>query len=181
MRIFRIIKDLRDIYLARIKWSKYEIGPGFHAGIRVRLWARRKLKIGTDFYIGRDSFIETDCVIGDYVMLGNKVGIIGKYDHIYQEIGIPTKCTASIRDKDYNWKGLDLVTEIGDDVWIGYGATIFQGVNIGQGSIVAACSVVTKNVEPYSIYGGNPAKRLGSRFNSEEETLLHIEKIKNYH
>jgi chloramphenicol O-acetyltransferase type B len=180
MKVIKIIKDLRDIYLAKIKWSRYEIGAGFHAGVRVRLWARQHLKIGIDFYIGRDSFIETDCLIGDYVMLGNKVGIIGKYDHIYQVVGVPTKCTPSIRDENYNWKGLDLITEIGNDVWIGYGATIIQGVKIGEGSIVAACSVVTKDVEPYSIYGGNPAKRLGSRFNSDEELILHMEKVKSY-
>ena len=52
---------------------------------------------------------------------------------------------------------------IEDDVWIGHGAVILKGVTLGQGSIVAAAAVVTKNVSPYSIVGGIPAKPIGSR------------------
>src|SRR5262249_48779514 len=48
-------------------------------------------------------------------------------------------------------------TVIGNDVWIGYGAIIMPGVTVGDGAIVAACSVVTKDVPAYSIVGGNPA------------------------
>ena len=66
MGIFYQIKKIRDLYLAKIKWRHYHIGPGFHAGARVRLWAKSKLVIGKQFYIGRDSQIETDCIIGDY-------------------------------------------------------------------------------------------------------------------
>lgn len=54
-----------------------------------------------------------------------------------------------------------------DDVWIGYGAIILSGVTIGQGAVVAAGSVVTKDVEPYSIVGGNPAKLIKYRFSKE--------------
>ena len=54
-----------------------------------------------------------------------------------------------------------------DDVWIGYGATILSGVTIGQGAVVAAGSVVTKDVEPYSIVGGNPAKLIKYRLSKE--------------
>lgn len=53
-----------------------------------------------------------------------------------------------------------------DDVWIGHGATILSGVTIGQGAIVGAKSVVTKDVEPYSIVAGNPANIIGYRFDS---------------
>jgi virginiamycin A acetyltransferase len=55
-------------------------------------------------------------------------------------------------------------TVIGNDVWIGYNATIMAGVKIGDGAIVASKSVVTKDVEPYSIVGGNPAKEIRKRF-----------------
>jgi virginiamycin A acetyltransferase len=55
-------------------------------------------------------------------------------------------------------------TVIGPDVWIGYGALIMPGVTIGAGSIVAAGSVVTRDVEPYSIVGGNPAALIRRRF-----------------
>ncbi len=167
-------KKLRDIYLVKVRWRCYQIGKGFHAGARVRLWAKSKLVIGRKFYIGRDSCIEADCIIGDYVIMGNKVGIIGRYDHHYQQTGMPIRLASQIRDADYNWKGLDKITLIGDDVWVGYGATILGGVKIGEGSIIAAGSLVTKDVEPYSIYGGSPAKKIRDRFDTESALQEHL-------
>jgi chloramphenicol O-acetyltransferase type B len=167
-------KKLRNLYLAKVKWRGYSIGPGFHAGARVRIWAKNKIIIGKKFYIGRDSQIETDCIIGDYVIIGNKVGIVGRYDHHYQQTGIPVRMASQIRDADYNWKGLDGLTTIESDVWVGYGSIIMGGVKIGQGSIIAAGSVVTRDVEPYSIYGGVPAKKLKNRFDNEEDLRQHL-------
>ncbi|MES1226686.1 MAG: DapH/DapD/GlmU-related protein [Bacteroidota bacterium] len=178
--MFHWIKIIRDIYLTKIKWRNYDIGPGFHAGARVRLWAKNKLVIGKNFYIGRDSQIETDCIIGDYVILGNRVGIVGRYDHHYQQAGTPTRMASQIRDADYNWKGLDNMTIIESDVWIGYGSTIMSGVKIGRGSIIAAGSLVSKDVEPYTIYGGVPAKKIKDRFDSDAELRLHIYKYEEY-
>ncbi len=66
-------------------------------------------------------------------------------------------------------------TIIGNDVWIGYGATIMPGVSIGDGAIIATMSVVTKDVPPYSIVGGNPAKVISMRYSeSEISDLLDI-------
>ncbi|MPQ76316.1 Vat family streptogramin A O-acetyltransferase [Hydrogenovibrio sp. JE_KL2] len=59
-------------------------------------------------------------------------------------------------------------TEIGNDVWIGYNATIMPGVKIGHGVIIAAESVVVKNIPPYAIVGGNPAQVVRMRFNQDE-------------
>lgn len=56
---------------------------------------------------------------------------------------------------------------VDDDVWIGYGATILSGVHIGQGAVIAAGAIVTKNVEPYQIVAGVPAKPIKYRFNKE--------------
>lgn len=67
-----------------------------------------------------------------------------------------------------------MVTIIGDDVWIGHGSIIMSGVNIGSGCIIAAGSVVTKDLEPYYIYAGVPAKKIKKRFETIEEELLHI-------
>ena len=53
---------------------------------------------------------------------------------------------------------------IESDVWVGYGSTIVSGVKIGEGSIIAAGSVVVKDVQPYSIVGGNPATYIKMRF-----------------
>ena len=62
---------------------------------------------------------------------------------------------------EYPFKG---DTVVGNDVWIGYEAVIMPGVNIGDGAIVAAKSVVTKDVPPYAIVGGNPAQVIRLRF-----------------
>ena len=64
-------------------------------------------------------------------------------------------------------------TVIGDDVWIGSEAMIMAGVHIGSGAVIAARSVVTKDVAPYTIVGGNPAKVIKERFDAETiEKLL---------
>lgn len=66
-------------------------------------------------------------------------------------------------------------TTIGNDVWIGYGATIMPGVTIGDGAIIATASVVTKNVAPYTVVGGNPATAIRRRFSDEViATLLEL-------
>lgn len=63
-------------------------------------------------------------------------------------------------------------TVIQNDVWIGYDATIMPGIQIGNGSIIASKSVVVRDVEPYSIVGGNPAKLIRKRFPDEVIDLL---------
>lgn len=68
----------------------------------------------------------------------------------------------------------DIVVD--DDVWIGYRATILSGVHIGQGAVVAAGAVVTKDVPPYAIVGGVPAKVIKYRFSSEViEQLMQLD------
>lgn len=63
-------------------------------------------------------------------------------------------------------------TKIGNDVWIGLNVILIDGVNIGDGSIIAAGSVVTKNVPPYSIVGGVPAKLIKMRFDNDTINVL---------
>jgi virginiamycin A acetyltransferase len=73
----------------------------------------------------------------------------------------------------YEWQDVPLTphykgdTVIGNDVWIGYEAMIMPGVQVGDGAIIASRAVVTKDVEPYSIVGGNPAQVIRKRFNDE--------------
>lgn len=65
---------------------------------------------------------------------------------------------------------------LGNDVWVGARATILSGVTIGDGAVVAACSVVTKDVEPYAIVAGNPARLVRYRFSAD--TIAAMQKIR---
>lgn len=67
-------------------------------------------------------------------------------------------------------------TLIGNDVWIGHKATVLGGIKIGDGAIIAAHSLVTKDVAPYTIVGGNPAKEIKKRFSDEQiKKLLEVQ------
>jgi acetyltransferase-like isoleucine patch superfamily enzyme len=66
--------------------------------------------------------------------------------------------------------------EIGNDVWIGNEATIMSGITIGDGAVIAALSVVTKDVPPYAIVGGNPAKIIKMRF--DQKSIDNLLKLK---
>ncbi|MCD7925145.1 MAG: hypothetical protein LUI85_10790 [Bacteroides sp.] len=178
MKLILILKKIRDYWYKYVVWRKYKIGKNFHCGRGVFLWARDDITIGNDFYIGKYSIIETNCIIGNGVIFANYVGVVGKYDHCYEEIGMPVRLATSIRDREYQWKGMSETTVIGDDVWVGFGAIILSGVNVSDGCIIAAGALVTNDTEPYSIYAGMPARKVKDRFNTEEEKLKHIRAIK---
>ena len=79
----------------------------------------------------------------------------------------------AMEGKEYPVKG---DTVIGNDVWIGHNATIMPGLTVGDGAIIAANATVTKNVEPYTIVGGNPAKVIRKRFPDKTiEQLLELQ------
>jgi len=110
--------------------------------------------------------------IGNYVSIGPNVIFFLNENHFYKRLTtFPiSKLQNNIIQDSYS-KG-SIVIE--DEVWIGANSLILSGVNIGKGAIIAAGSVVTKNIEPYSIYGGNPAKLIKMRFSDEI-----ISKVKN--
>ena len=112
------------------------------------------LKIGNNVGINHYCFIGVrgDIVIGDNVIFGPRVNIFSE-NHNYKDLDIPIKNQGVTKDK----------TIIGSDVWIGANASIMSGVEIGDGCIIAAGAVVTKDIPSYSIVGGVPAKILKNR------------------
>jgi acetyltransferase-like isoleucine patch superfamily enzyme len=64
-------------------------------------------------------------------------------------------------------------TIIGDDVWVGFSAVIMQGVTVGRGAIVGALAVVTKDIPPYEIWAGVPARKIGERFTESDGRHRH--------
>ncbi len=98
-------------------------------------------------------------VIGDNVMFGPEVTIRGG-NHRIDIVGKPMIAISNDEKRPEDDPGVI----IEDDVWIGTRAIILAGVTIGRGSVVAAGAVVTKNVAPYSIVGGNPARMIRMRW-----------------
>lgn len=183
MNLIRVLarpfKSLGCYLMAKTIWRRHRIGRNFHCGRGVTLWAKHGIVAGDNFYIGKHSLIEVDAVIGDNVILANRVALIGRYDHDYQQIGYPIAFSQRIRNAHYAWKGLDSKVVIADDVWIGYGAIVLSGVTIGEGSVIAAGSVVTKDVAPYSIYAGVPARKISDRFERPEDLERHRMLVKS--
>ena len=176
----KTIVTMRDWYLVHIKWRQYSFGRNFHAGRNVFLWSKKSIIIGNNCYIGRNSQIECNAIIGDNVLIANNVAFIGKYDHHYQQIGIPIRQSSQVQESNYNWLELNREIVVGNDVWIGYGSIVLSGVKIESGCIIAAGSIVTKNTEPYGIYAGSPAKRISERFDSTSDLNEHLIFLKGY-
>lgn len=101
--------------------------------------------------------------LGKYVIFGPNVSIVGG-DHHFDKPGVPIAFTG---------RPTMAFTIIEDDVWVGQDALIKAGVRIGRGSIIAMGSVVTKDVKPYSIVGGIPARFIKKRFCSDEDEAKH--------
>jgi acetyltransferase-like isoleucine patch superfamily enzyme len=171
------LKKLRVAFISKIFYKKFlKYKKGFTFGRGTTFYAEKEINIGENVYIGKYCSIECNADIGSNVLIANHVGFVGKYDHNYKQVGTPIRYSDWIGDENYNWKGRGHKVIIGDDVWIGFNSTILSGINIGRGSIVAAGSVVTKDIEPYSIVAGNPAKLINNRF-SPMDILEHERKL----
>lgn len=165
--MLKYIKQLRCKLLLLGK-RNISIGRNSTFGRGTVLYAPNHMRIGDNVYIGKYCSLETDLDIGNDVLIGNNVGLIGKYDHDYSQVGQSIKDSPWIGDGDYQFKGKNLKLIIENDVWVGYGAIIVSGVRIGHGAIVGAGSVVLRDVEPYSIVAGNPAKAVSYRFDAKQ-------------
>lgn len=123
-------------------------------GKSINIEAGANFGSGTQIAIGNNSGIGVRCnvrgplKIGDDVMMGPEVIILGG-GHNHDRIDIPMRLQGSPTSK---------LTQIGNDVWIGTRAIIMPGVKIGNGVIIGAGSVVTKDIPDYAIVGGVPAK-----------------------
>lgn len=108
--------------------------------------------------------------VGSYCSVAPNVHFLLGGEHQLKSIStFPFKVKVFGEEKEACSKG-DIIVK--DDVWIGTDAIICSGVTIGQGAVVAAGAVVTKDVEPYSVVGGNPAKLIKYRFDENLRNKL---------
>lgn len=148
-------------------WRRWRFGLNH---VDRRFYLAPHSSVCADLVADAYAFINVKCLIGPkvslgrYTMLAPEVAIVGA-DHDYRAA-----------DKPIIWAGRPpeiKPTVIGRDCWIGMRAIIMSGVRIGDGAIVAAGAVVTKDVAPYDVVGGVPARVLTRRFKTDEEISVH--------
>lgn len=113
---------------------------------------------GRGIYVGQHCHFGADVVFGSRVLVASRVSFVGG-DHRIDQVGVPMDAT-----------GRDVLRtiRIGNDVWVGHGATVLHGVELGDGCVVAAGSVVTRDVPACAIVGGNPARLIRMRFSPDD-------------
>lgn len=154
------------------------VGQRFHLGMFSYVSSVAGLEIGNDVYVGKFCSVQVNGRIGNSVLIANNVGIVGRRDHDMHAVGISIRRAPWIGDTPTLAVDQRNAVEIGDDVWIGFGAVILSGVRIGRGAVIAAGAIVTNDVKPYDIVGGNPAQRVGRRF-SDEQIQQHEKKLRS--
>ncbi|UJH67021.1 acyltransferase [Muricauda sp. SCSIO 65647] len=129
------------------------MGKNVNIEQKARFGFGQNIEIGNNSGIGVNSLLPPNTIIGNDVMMAPDC-IIYASNHNFSDLDRPMRVQGHTPP---------LQTIIDDDVWIGGRVIILPGKKIGKGVIIAAGSVVTKNLEPYGIYGGNPAKLIKSR------------------
>ena len=153
-----VIKNLRGFPEA------INVGP--HSVINGELYTSvhgGKIRLGSYCFLGPGSRIwsATSVNIGDYVLISHNVNIHDNDSHSL-ESKVRRKHAEFILDNDTlpdsAFGAAEAPVEIEDDVWICFNSSILKGVRIGRGAVIAAGSVVTRDVEPYTLVAGNPAR-----------------------
>ena len=147
------------------------IGEGTHVrGELVVYPYRGKIQIGDDCYIGEGTRIwsEKGINIGNRVLIAHNVDIHDCNDHPVEKRARHKHFLSIIKEgftKDFDLNGQEIC--IKDDVWIGFAACIMKGVTIGEGAVIAAHTVVTTDIPPGVVVGGNPARILKTISNEQ--------------
>lgn len=126
-------------------------------------YSYESISIGSDVFLGYRPLL---MATGSHIRIGSKV-MFGPYVSIIAGNHNTSEVETAMFDTKHKRSGDDLEIVIEDDVWIGARAVILRGVIVGRGAIVGAGAVVTKNVPPYAVVGGSPARVLKFRWDLE--------------
>lgn len=130
-------------------------------GVDIKIHHNGEVDIGERTYIGPYT-----CLSGNYIKIG-KDCLIASHSGLYANNHGFADPTCKIRDQRSTYKGI----VIEDDCWLGSGVRVLDGVTIGQGSVIGAGAVVTKNIPPYSVAVGVPAKVITQRHGSRDDSM----------
>ncbi len=148
---FAFVNILRAKYYASLL---HACGPDLDVSSGVLIDYPERVTFGARVFLNRGVYITAHApiTVGDDVLMGPYV-VINSGDHVYDVPHVP------IRRQGHRVSPID----IGRDVWLGAGAIVLRGVTIGEGSVVAAGSVVNADVEPYTVVAGTPARLVSHR------------------
>jgi galactoside O-acetyltransferase len=180
MNYFNKIMHLLSIILNRFygflhKLSLHECGKNFSPAFPLKIIGGKNISIGDNFSsIGNVYLLSNDgkLEIGNNVSLNTNIHIGASFGKIIVKDNVCIGPNVVIRSSDHGISFGKLINAqphvggviiINDDVWIGSNAVILKNVEIGEGAVVAAGAVVTKDIPPYSIVAGVPAKIISSR------------------
>lgn len=186
---YTFLNEIRKVYLLnkfRRMWSKNN--PN-NDTIPNAIFDMDTVNVG-DYSYGELNIVSFDnktrLHIGRFVSIAQNVTFLLDVEHHVDHLmTYPFKAKILLDPTPETFSKGDIIVD--DDVWIGYGATIMSGVHIGQGAVIAAGAVVTKDVPSYSIVGGVPAKIIKFRFtspviehlNATEVSVIKTNDIKN--
>lgn len=159
------------LILFRLKWRKNN--QHNHTSVR-RIFDVNKVKVGNGTYGALNIYTYSNdserLEIGNYVSISADVKFVLGGNHLIDRISSYPYDVFYYGEKDPSSTKGAIIVE--DDVWIGMNAIILSGVRISQGAVIGAGAVVTKDVPPYAIVVGNPAKVIKYRFSEEEINKL---------
>ena len=154
------LNEIRNLLIFRFRYPWVRRGIDTHCQWSTRFGSpHRHILLGDHVGIGWGCIFQADTEIGNKVLIASNVAFVNSDDHQFDQIG------KTIWDSGRGDK-YKIIVE--DDVWIGHGVIILSPVRVGRGAIVAAGSVVVKDVPRYAIVGGTPAKFIKMRFTPEE-------------
>lgn len=166
---------VRRIYGLALKQFLGSCGSDFVPGFPLKIVGGENIRIGNKFSsMGTDYLYgdEGELIIGDNVLLNTNVQIGASRGKIHIGNNVIIGANVVIRAADHGISRTSLmmnqphrggIITIEDDVWIGSNAVVLRNVRLGRGCVVAAGAVVKKNVEPYSIVAGVPARKVSAR------------------
>lgn len=159
-RLYSTLRQARGrAVIARKRLSKVHPTASIHPSARVSA----DLEAGAYVFIGHDCEVGPGVRIGRYTMLAPEVRVIG-LDHNFDQPGVPVQFAGRPEQRP---------TIIGADAWLGQGVTLMRGLSVGDGAVVAAGAVVTRDVPDYEIWAGVPARKLRDRFEDARDRAAH--------